>query len=90
MNDALLIDRLQFAFTISYHYLFPQLTMGLALLIVILKWIGLKNHDERYHRGHNSGHRFLQLILPSASLPEFRWNSNSEPTGHDFQNMPAE
>jgi len=25
--------RIQFAFTVSYHYLFPQLTMGLALLI---------------------------------------------------------
>jgi len=50
MNDALLVDRLQFAFTVSYHYLFPQLTMGLALLIVILKWIGIKKHDERYHR----------------------------------------
>ncbi|HUL45023.1 MAG TPA: cytochrome ubiquinol oxidase subunit I [Bacteroidota bacterium] len=50
MNDALLIDRLQFAFTVTYHYLFPQLTMGLALLIVLLKWIGLKKNDERYHR----------------------------------------
>jgi hypothetical protein len=26
----------KFAFTISFHYLFPQLTMGLALLIVVL------------------------------------------------------
>ena len=37
MEDALLLHRLQFAFTVAYHYLFPQLTMGLALLIVILK-----------------------------------------------------
>ena len=37
MDSALLIHRLQFAFTVTYHYLFPQLTMGLALLIVILK-----------------------------------------------------
>ena len=33
---------LQFGFTITYHYLFPQLTMGLALLIVVLKAIGLR------------------------------------------------
>ena len=34
MDSALDIHRLQFAFTITFHYLFPQLTMGLALLIV--------------------------------------------------------
>ncbi|HMU85724.1 MAG TPA: cytochrome ubiquinol oxidase subunit I, partial [Leptospiraceae bacterium] len=37
MDDALLIARLQFAFTITFHYLFPQLTMGLALLILVQK-----------------------------------------------------
>ncbi|HTB22154.1 MAG TPA: cytochrome ubiquinol oxidase subunit I [bacterium] len=31
------LHRFQFAFTITYHYLFPQLSMGLALLIVALK-----------------------------------------------------
>jgi len=34
--------RLQFAFTIVYHYLFPQLTMGLALLILIMKSLSLR------------------------------------------------
>ena len=37
-----LIHRLHFAFTITFHYLFPQLTMGLGLLIVILKTVALK------------------------------------------------
>ena len=32
MSDTLLWHRIQFAFTITYHYLFPQSTMGLALL----------------------------------------------------------
>ncbi|MBM2840459.1 MAG: cytochrome bd ubiquinol oxidase, subunit, partial [Bacteroidetes bacterium] len=31
------------------HYLFPQLTMGLGLLIVILKWLAIKKNDERYN-----------------------------------------
>src|SRR5689334_22388673 len=48
MEDALLIHRLQFAFTITFHYLFPQLTMGLGLLIVILKTIALRRGDARY------------------------------------------
>ena len=50
MEDALLLHRLQFAFTVAYHYLFPQLTMGLGLLIVVLKWLALKKNDERYNR----------------------------------------
>ncbi len=40
--EALDIHRLQFAFTITYHYLFPQLTMGLALLIFVLKTMALR------------------------------------------------
>ena len=42
MSDPLFWHRLQFGFTITYHYLFPQLTMGLALLIVVLKAIALR------------------------------------------------
>lgn len=50
MEDALLTSRLQFAFTIMYHYLFPQLTMGLGLLIVVMKWIALRKNDELYNK----------------------------------------
>ena len=45
-----LIHRLQFAFTITYHYLFPQLTMGLGLLIVALKTVALRTNDESWDR----------------------------------------
>ena len=48
MDSALLIHRLQFAFTVTYHYLFPQLTMGLAPLIVILKTLAIRTNDETY------------------------------------------
>src|SRR3954465_2919228 len=43
-------SRLQFGFTITYHYLFPQLTMGLALLIVVMKFVAIRKNDERYHQ----------------------------------------
>ncbi len=48
MDSALAVDRLQFAFTVTYHYLFPQLTMGLALLIFVLKSVALRTGDKRY------------------------------------------
>lgn len=43
--NAELIHRLHFAFTVTFHYLFPQLTMGLALLIVVLKTGALRARD---------------------------------------------
>jgi cytochrome d ubiquinol oxidase subunit I len=48
MSDALFIHRIHFAFTVTYHYLFPQLTMGLALLIVVLKTLALRKNDPAY------------------------------------------
>jgi cytochrome d ubiquinol oxidase subunit I len=47
--DALLFHRLQFAFTITFHYLFPQLTMGLSLIIVLFKWLHLRTGNEIYN-----------------------------------------
>jgi len=47
-GDALFWHRLQFAFTITFHYLFPQLTIGLALLIVVLKGLGLRTGNLRW------------------------------------------
>lgn len=49
MEDMLFYDRMQFAFTITFHYLFPQLTMGLSLIIVYFKWKFLKTKLEIYN-----------------------------------------
>jgi cytochrome d ubiquinol oxidase subunit I len=48
--SAELIHRLHFAFTITFHYLFPQLTMGLGLLIVVLKTVALKTGSIQWDR----------------------------------------
>jgi cytochrome d ubiquinol oxidase subunit I len=50
MDSAEAIHRLHFAFTVTYHYLFPQLTMGLALLIVVLKTLALRTGKELYNQ----------------------------------------
>lgn len=49
MEDMLFYDRMQFAFTITFHYLFPQLTMGLSLMIVFFKWKFLRTKLEKYN-----------------------------------------
>jgi len=48
MDTALSAHRFQFAFTIVYHYLFPQLTMGLAFLIALLKVQALRTKNPLY------------------------------------------
>jgi cytochrome d ubiquinol oxidase subunit I len=48
MDDTLFWSRLQFGFTLTYHYLFPQLTMGLAWIIVYFKWKYLRTNDEQF------------------------------------------
>src|SRR6266851_9954455 len=48
MDSGLAVHRIHFAFTITFHYLFPQLTMGLALLIVVLKTLALRTGDSHY------------------------------------------
>ena len=48
--DALTLHRIHFAFTVTFHYIFPQLTMGLALLLVILETRALRGGGEHYHR----------------------------------------
>src|SRR5437867_325689 len=50
MASALLYDRLQFATTATFHYLFPQLTMGLALLLLYLRSRALWTGDEHYQQ----------------------------------------
>jgi cytochrome d ubiquinol oxidase subunit I len=50
LSDPALWHRIQFAFTITYHYLFPQLTMGLAWFLVYWKWRAFRTGDEKYNR----------------------------------------
>src|ERR1700751_1498629 len=50
MGQALDVHRLHFAFTVTFHYIFPQLTMGLALLLVYLKTKALRTGDEHYNK----------------------------------------
>ena len=50
LSDPVFWSRFQFGFTITYHYLFPQLTMGLAWFLVYWKWRALRTGDEEYNK----------------------------------------
>jgi cytochrome bd ubiquinol oxidase subunit I len=78
--DALTADRIQFAFTLVFHYLFPQLTMGLALLILILKTIGLRTANEAYHQAAHFWARVFAINFAMGvvtGIPmEFQFGTN--------------
>jgi cytochrome d ubiquinol oxidase subunit I len=59
MDSALALHRFHFAFTVTFHYIFPQLTMGLALLIVILKTLAIRTGNAHY----NESARFWARIF---------------------------
>jgi len=80
MDSALAVDRLQFAFTVTYHYLFPQLTMGLALLIFVLKTLALRTGDPRYDEaarfwGRIFGINFAFGVVTGIPM-EFQFGTN--------------
>ena len=45
---ALELARIQFAFTVSFHIIFPAITIGLASFLAVLQGLWLKTRDEEY------------------------------------------
>ena len=80
MSNALLWHRLQFIFTITYHYIFPQLTMGLALLLVVFKALALRFRDESYNEVARFWSRLFALNFAMGvvtGIPmEFQFGTN--------------
>ena len=80
MDSALALHRFHFAFTVTYHYIFPQLTMGLALLIVILKTMALRTGEEHFNRsarfwGKIFGISFAMGVVTGIPM-EFQFGTN--------------
>ena len=48
--DALYLSRIQFAFTTAFHILFPTLTIGLAVFLVVLEALWLRTGQDTYYR----------------------------------------
>lgn len=48
--DVLLLSRLQFAFTIMFHYIFPPLSIGLGVILVIMEGLYLRTSQPIYEQ----------------------------------------
>ena len=46
--DALLLARIQFGFTVSFHFIFPAFSIGLASYLMVLEGLWLKTGRDIY------------------------------------------
>ncbi len=76
--DALTLSRLQFAFTVSFHIIFPSFSIGLASYLAVLNFLHLKTDNPVYRL-------FLardeSLLAQAGSLPVSTDTTSSEPAG---------
>jgi Cytochrome bd terminal oxidase subunit I len=76
MDDlALLLSRLQFAFTISFHIIYPSFTIGLAAWLTILEALHLATRRPDRHHPNDTATALDGSCLPLLGhhplLPEF-------------------
>lgn len=80
MGATVISDRVHFAFLIMFHYLFPILTMGLSVLIAVLKTFQLVTRDDRYGRASRFWARIFALNFGTGvatGIPmEFQFGTN--------------
>lgn len=47
--DVEILSRIQFALTISFHYIYPPLSIGLGLVMVFMEGLYLRTGNLQYH-----------------------------------------
>lgn len=78
--DVELLSRIQFAFTIAFHYLFPPLSIGLGLMLVFMEAQWLRSRDEEYLAMTKFWMKIFGLIfamgVASGIVMEFQFGMN--------------
>ena len=81
--DPVLLSRVQFAFTAIFHILWPVLTIGLALFLVVVEALWIKTGDVDYYRHARFWSKLFLLnfsIGVASGLPmEFEFGTNWAP-----------
>jgi cytochrome d ubiquinol oxidase subunit I len=79
-TDHLMLSRVQFAFTAMYHILWPVLTIGLSLYLVLMEALWFKTKQEIYYRQYRFWMRVFLLNLTMGvvtGIPmEFQFGTN--------------
>lgn len=80
MLDPVFLARIQFGLTIGFHFLFPPLTLGLALVILILETLYLRTEEPFYREASSFWIKLLGLTfavgVATGITMEFAFGTN--------------
>ena len=78
--DVLVLSRIQFAFTIAFHYLYPPLSIGLGVMLVIMEGLWLTTGRSIYHQMARFWTRVFALTfaigVATGIVMEFEFGTN--------------
>lgn len=78
--DVEILARVQFAFTIAFHYIYPPLSIGLGLLLVVFEGMYLKTGNKLYEKITRFWIRIFALIfgigVATGIIMEFEFGTN--------------
>jgi cytochrome d ubiquinol oxidase subunit I len=78
--DVEILSRIQFAATIAFHYIFPPMSIGLGLLLVVMEGMYMKTGNELYHRMTRFWVKIFGLIfalgVATGIVMEFQFGTN--------------
>ena len=78
--DVLLLSRIQFAFTIAFHYIYPPLSIGLGIILVMIEALWLKTGKPIYHQMARFWTRIFALTfaigVATGIVMEFEFGTN--------------
>ena len=79
--DALLLSRIQFAFTVSLHIIFPSFTIGLAAFIATLEVMWLRTGRVHFHLLARFWTKIFAVSFAMGVVSGLMMPTSSAPTG---------
>jgi cytochrome d ubiquinol oxidase subunit I len=78
--DVEILSRIQFAFTVSFHYIYPPLSIGLGVILVAMEGAYLKTGDKIYEKMTRFWIKIFALIfgigVATGIVMEFEFGTN--------------
>jgi cytochrome d ubiquinol oxidase subunit I len=78
--DTVLLSRIQFAVTTMFHILFPTLTIGLSVFLVVVEFLWLRTREELYYRLYRFWVKFFAVNfgvgVVTGIVLEFEFGTN--------------
>jgi cytochrome d ubiquinol oxidase subunit I len=74
------LHRLQFGFTISFHFIFPPMSLGLGMILVIFGWKSVRTKDPKWRQLSVFWTKIYGLIfamgIATGIVQEFQFGTN--------------